>query len=127
MLSCKAVGYLHTGNGHLHSHCLSNTSPGCVPPPLPGEVLLGDLARAGFSITAEHEEADAILVNTCAFVEDAKAESLEVGGALAAAAARLAAESRACHGAQPSICSTAAHHMSGGSSPAATHNSATLG
>ncbi|KAF6251091.1 hypothetical protein COO60DRAFT_1563392 [Scenedesmus sp. NREL 46B-D3] len=42
-----------------------------------GEVLLGDLARAGFEITAEHEDADAIVVNTCAFVEDAKAESLE--------------------------------------------------
>lgn len=45
-----------------------------------GEVLLGDLARAGFEITAEHEDADAIVVNTCAFVEDAKAESLEVCG-----------------------------------------------
>jgi ribosomal protein S12 methylthiotransferase len=43
-----------------------------------GEVLLGDLARAGFEITEEHEDADAIVVNTCAFVEDAKAESLEV-------------------------------------------------
>jgi tRNA A37 methylthiotransferase MiaB len=43
-----------------------------------GEVLLGDLARAGFKITEEHEDADAIVVNTCAFVEDAKAESLEV-------------------------------------------------
>lgn len=43
-----------------------------------GEVLLGDLTRAGFEITTEHEEADAIVVNTCAFVEDAKAESLEV-------------------------------------------------
>jgi tRNA A37 methylthiotransferase MiaB len=43
-----------------------------------GEVLLGDLARAGFQITEEHEDADAIVVNTCAFVEDAKAESLEV-------------------------------------------------
>ena len=44
----------------------------------PGEVLLGDLARAGFEITAEQEDADAIIINTCAFVEDAKAESLEV-------------------------------------------------
>jgi ribosomal protein S12 methylthiotransferase len=49
-------------------------------------VLLGDLARAGFEITAEHEDADAIVVNTCAFVEDAKAESLEVCGAVASTA-----------------------------------------
>lgn len=34
-----------------------------------GEVLLGDLARAGFDITTDHEESDAIVVNTCAFVE----------------------------------------------------------
>jgi hypothetical protein len=34
-----------------------------------GEVLLGDLARAGFDITSDHEAADAIVVNTCAFVE----------------------------------------------------------
>jgi tRNA A37 methylthiotransferase MiaB len=34
-----------------------------------GEVLLGDLSRAGFDITTDHEAADAIVVNTCAFVE----------------------------------------------------------
>jgi ribosomal protein S12 methylthiotransferase len=40
-------------------------------------VLLGDLNRAGFSITEDHESSDAIIINTCAFVEDAKSESLE--------------------------------------------------
>lgn len=44
-----------------------------------GEVLLGDLYRSGFEVVKEHEDADAIIVNTCGFVEDAKAESLEVG------------------------------------------------
>lgn len=43
-----------------------------------GEVLLGDLYRAGFEVTDDHEDADAIVVNTCAFVEDAKTESIEV-------------------------------------------------
>ncbi len=43
-----------------------------------GEVLLGDLHRSGFMVVSEHEEADAIIVNTCGFVEDAKNESLEV-------------------------------------------------
>lgn len=41
------------------------------------EVMLGDLKRAGYDITDDHEESDAIIVNTCAFVEDAKSESLE--------------------------------------------------
>jgi hypothetical protein len=48
--------------------------------PLPhrtGEVLLGDFAAHGFSIVDDHATADAIVVNTCAFVEDAKAESLD--------------------------------------------------
>lgn len=43
-----------------------------------GEVLLGDLYRSGFDITDAHDQADAIVINTCGFVEDAKAESLEV-------------------------------------------------
>lgn len=40
--------------------------------------MLGDLARSGFDVVDDHEEADAVVVNTCAFVEEAKAESLEV-------------------------------------------------
>jgi hypothetical protein len=43
-----------------------------------GEVILGDLYRSGFNITENHEEADAIIVNTCGFVEEAKTESIEV-------------------------------------------------
>lgn len=45
-----------------------------------GEVILGDLYRSGFTITDVADEADAIVVNTCGFVEDAKAESLDVSG-----------------------------------------------
>ncbi len=43
-----------------------------------GEVMLGDLYRSGFDVVQEHEDADAIIVNTCGFVEDAKTESIEV-------------------------------------------------
>ncbi|KAG2500299.1 hypothetical protein HYH03_001877 [Edaphochlamys debaryana] len=50
---------------------------GCPKNVVDGEVLLGDLARAGFTVTDDHEDSDAIIVNTCAFVEDAKSESLE--------------------------------------------------
>lgn len=41
--------------------------------------MLGDLHWAGYEVTEDHASADAIIVNTCAFVEDAKSESLEVG------------------------------------------------
>ena len=44
-----------------------------------GEVMLGDLARNGFQVTGDLQDSDAVIVNTCAFVEGAKTESLEVG------------------------------------------------
>ena len=40
--------------------------------------MLGHLQHSGFDVTSDHEAADAIIVNTCAFVEDAKSESLDV-------------------------------------------------
>ncbi len=48
-----------------------------------GEVMLGDLFRSGFDIVDDHEDADAIVVNTCSFVEEAKTESLEVSSSVA--------------------------------------------
>lgn len=38
--------------------------------------MLGDLQRYGMRIVAKPEEADIVIVNTCAFVEDAKRESI---------------------------------------------------
>lgn len=52
-------------------------SLGCPKNTVDGEVLLGDLFRSGFEITDVTEDADAVVVNTCGFVEDAKSESLE--------------------------------------------------
>lgn len=51
-------------------------SLGCDKNRVDGEVMLGLLERAGYQITAE-PEADIILVNTCAFIQDAKQESIE--------------------------------------------------
>lgn len=42
-----------------------------------GEVLLGALNKSGFEITDDHHQSDAIIVNTCTFVADAKSESLD--------------------------------------------------
>jgi len=52
-------------------------SLGCPKNTVDGEVLLGDLYRSGFEVTDIGEDADAVVVNTCGFVEDAKAESIE--------------------------------------------------
>lgn len=56
---------------------VSMVSLGCPKNTVDGEVLLGDLYRSGFEVTDIGEDADAVVVNTCGFVEDAKAESIE--------------------------------------------------
>ncbi len=40
--------------------------------------MLAEIAQAGFLITSEYEDADVIVVNTCAFIAPAQAESLQV-------------------------------------------------
>lgn len=62
---------------------------GCPKNTTDAETLLGDLQRQGFDVVGDdHAAADAIVINTCAFVEDAKNESLEA----IVAAAGLGAE-----------------------------------
>ncbi len=41
------------------------------------EVMLHHLMEAGFEITPEETEADVVIINTCAFIESAKKESIE--------------------------------------------------
>lgn len=52
-------------------------SLGCPKNLLDTEVMLGHIAEAGYEITPEQEEADIIVINTCAFIEDAKKESID--------------------------------------------------
>eukprot|EP00891_Asterochloris_glomerata_P001315 jgi/Astpho2/1315/Aster-06187 len=50
---------------------------GCPKNTVDGEVMLGDMLRGGLAVTEDHAEADAIVINTCAFVEEAKTESID--------------------------------------------------
>ncbi len=52
-------------------------SLGCPKNQLDTEVMLYHIAEAGFEITAEDIEADIIIINTCAFIESAKKESID--------------------------------------------------
>src|SRR5438093_4829574 len=52
-------------------------SLGCPKNLVDSEVMLGTLARQGYSITANKEEADVIVVNTCGFIDSAKKESID--------------------------------------------------
>ena len=52
-------------------------SLGCPKNQLDTEVMLYELLEAGFEITPVEAEADVIIVNTCAFIESAKKESID--------------------------------------------------
>jgi ribosomal protein S12 methylthiotransferase len=69
---------------------VSMVSLGCPKNTVDGEVLLGDLFKSGFTITEDHANSDAIVINTCGFVEDAKNESLDT----IMAAAKLKSEGK---------------------------------
>jgi len=52
-------------------------SLGCPKNLVDSEVMMGQLKAAGYEITNNAEEAETLVVNTCGFIESAKAESIE--------------------------------------------------
>jgi len=50
---------------------------GCSKNQVDAEVMLGQLASAGYAIGASPAQADVVVVNTCGFVQDAKEESIQ--------------------------------------------------
>jgi len=52
-------------------------SLGCSKNLVDAEVMLGFLKRDGFNISNNPENSDVVIVNTCAFVEDAKVEAID--------------------------------------------------
>jgi len=51
-------------------------SLGCPKNQVDAEVMVGILKRAGHTITADENEAEAVVVNTCSFIREAKEESI---------------------------------------------------
>ena len=52
-------------------------SLGCPKNQLDTEVMLHEVAMAGYEITPDETEADVVIINTCGFIESAKKESIE--------------------------------------------------
>ena len=52
-------------------------SLGCPKNQVDAEMMLYSLKQAGFEISSEEAMADAIIINTCGFIEEAKAEAIE--------------------------------------------------
>ena len=53
-------------------------SLGCAKNLVDSEVMIGKLGAAGWDLVPDASDADAIVVNTCAFIDPAKAESTDV-------------------------------------------------
>ena len=53
-------------------------SLGCPKNLVDSEQMLATLVDAGYELVADHNEADAIIINTCGFLEASKIESIEV-------------------------------------------------
>ena len=47
-------------------------SLGCDKNLVDSEVMLGLLAQKGHTITSDEQDADAVVINTCCFIHDAK-------------------------------------------------------
>ena len=56
---------------------ISMVSLGCPKNQVDAEQMLYQLKEGGFEIGVEEAEADAIIINTCGFIEDAKKEAIE--------------------------------------------------
>ena len=52
-------------------------SLGCAKNLVDAEIMLGGVLKEGMQITADASEADVLIVNTCAFIDSAKEESIE--------------------------------------------------
>ena len=56
---------------------VSMVSLGCPKNLVDAEVMLGVLAQQGYEITTDEHQADVIIVNTCAFIKEAREESVD--------------------------------------------------
>lgn len=52
-------------------------SLGCPKNLVDTEIMVGTLMKQGYEVTANENEADTVIVNTCGFIEDSKAESID--------------------------------------------------
>ncbi len=57
---------------------LAFVSLGCPKNLVDSEAMLGTLVEDGYQLVSDHDEADAIIINTCGFLEESRQESLDV-------------------------------------------------
>ena len=52
-------------------------SLGCPKNQVDGEIMLNSLQRAGMTVETQPEQCDAVIINTCGFIESAKQEAID--------------------------------------------------
>jgi len=65
------------GNGVARKPKVGMISLGCAKNLVDAEIMLGSVLQRGMEITSRPEDADVLVVNTCAFIDSAKEESIE--------------------------------------------------
>ena len=60
-----------------HGTKVGMISLGCAKNLVDAEIMLGGVLQRGMEITSRAEDADVLVVNTCAFIDSAKEESIE--------------------------------------------------
>ncbi len=65
------------GNGVARKPKVGMISLGCAKNLVDAEIMLGSVLQRGMEITSRPEDADVVVVNTCAFIDSAKEESIE--------------------------------------------------
>jgi ribosomal protein S12 methylthiotransferase len=78
---------------------ISFVSLGCPKALVDSERIIGRLRAEGYELAKTHQDASAVIVNTCGFLDSAKAESLAAIGAAAAENGRVIVTG--CMGAEP--------------------------
>ena len=63
--------------GPAEGRTVGMLSLGCPKNLVDGEVMLGRLQGAGYRLVADVKQADVVVVNTCAFIDRAKQESVD--------------------------------------------------
>jgi ribosomal protein S12 methylthiotransferase len=66
-----------TATDNRTQNTVSFVSLGCAKNLVDSEVMIAKLGAAGWTLVPEADEADAVVINTCAFIDPAKAESTE--------------------------------------------------
>src|SRR5436305_7030059 len=60
-----------------HGTKVGMVSLGCAKNLVDAEIMLGSVLQRGMEITSRAEDADVLVINTCAFIDSAKEESIE--------------------------------------------------